>query len=408
MGEFRALFVAQWVTVVGDQLARVALSVLVFGRTGSPGWAAVVYALTFLPDLVGGPVLSGLADRFPRRSVMVVADGVRAVLVGLMAVPGMPLPVVGVLVVGVHLLNAPWNAARAALVAQVVPGRGLVAGMGLLSMVLQGGQVLGFAGGGALVAWLGPSGALLVNAVSFVVSAVLVGWGTGRRPAASRPAASGTARRGVWWRQVRAGVGLVWSDRRLRALVALGCVSGFYVAGEALAAPYAAELGGGSVAVGLLLGAFAGGSVIGMVVLARAPDANRERVLVPLPMVACAVLLGCAADPSLPVTLGIFLVSGVASAYNVVASTMFVQHVPDERRGQAFGLAITALRVSQGAGVVLAGASAEYLAPHVVVAGAGLLGTAAAGAAGWAWHRAALRPADRPAGWRSAAGEASD
>ena len=86
--EFRALWAAELVSVAGDQLARVGLSVLVFGRTGSAVWAAATYALTFLPALVGGVLLGRLADRHPRRQVMIVCDLVRALLVALMVLPG--------------------------------------------------------------------------------------------------------------------------------------------------------------------------------------------------------------------------------------------------------------------------------------------------------------------------------
>ena len=52
VGEFRVLYAAQVLSVVGDQLSRVALSVLVFERTASAGLTALTYALTYLPDLV--------------------------------------------------------------------------------------------------------------------------------------------------------------------------------------------------------------------------------------------------------------------------------------------------------------------------------------------------------------------
>src|SRR5262245_14409299 len=120
VGEFRALFAAQLISVAGDQLARVAVSILVYARTNSPAWTAITYALTFLPDIVSGPLLSGAADRFRRRSVMVIADSARVVLVAGMAWPGTPLPVVAVLLVAVQMLNAPWTAARAALLPQVL------------------------------------------------------------------------------------------------------------------------------------------------------------------------------------------------------------------------------------------------------------------------------------------------
>ncbi len=383
--EFRALFSAQLVSVTGDQLARVALSILVYDRTNSPGWAALAYALTFLPDLVGGPLLSGLADRHPPRAVMVVADVLRAAAVAVMAVPGLPLAPVAALLVGVQLLNPVWNAARAALLPQVLPGDTFVPGMGLLMMLVQAGQVAGFALGGLLVAAIGTGGALLADAVSFAASALFLVTGVHARA----PRESSGVR---WWRHVRAGWTVVTGDRRRLALVALGCVSGIYIAGEAIAAPYAAELGGGAVVVGLLLAAYALGNVLGMAALSRIPPERRARLLGPLAVLACAALLGCALRPNLEGTLALLTLSGVASSYNLIANTTFVQLTPDTQRAQAFGFALTALRVSQGLGVVLAGLAAERAAPHGVVAGAGAIGVAAAIGAAALWRRAQPDP----------------
>src|SRR5579864_3995777 len=91
--EFRWLWLAQVQSAVGDQFAQVAIAILVYHRTGSPFLTALAYALTYLPPIVGGPLLSGLADIFPRRRVMIVCDLLRIGTVGLMAVPGMPFAV---------------------------------------------------------------------------------------------------------------------------------------------------------------------------------------------------------------------------------------------------------------------------------------------------------------------------
>lgn len=381
VAEFRYLFAAQLVSVAGDQLARVALSILVFDRTRSAGWAAAAYALTFLPDLLGGPLLSGLADRYPPRAVMVGADLVRVAGVALMAVPGLPLQAVAALLVAVQLFNPVWNSARATLLPQVLPGEKFVSGMGLLMMLVQAGQVAGFAGGGLLVAWLGPGGALLADSASFAASAALLALGVRARPGRAAPGVR-------WWRHLRTGWATVAGDPRRRALVALGCVSGIYIAGEAVAAPYAAELGGGPVAVGLLLGAFALGNVPGMAFVARVPDHLRSRLLAPLAVLSCAPLLGCAFRPDLATTLVVLAVSGMASSYNLIATTTFVWLTPESHRAQAFGIALTALRVCQGLGVVLAGLAAEGIDPHWVVAAAGGLGVVAAAGAGGLWRRA--------------------
>ena len=378
--EFRALFAAQSVSVVGDQFARVALSVLVFDRTGSAAWTALAYGLTFLPDLVGGPLLSGLADRHPRRALMVIADLARALLVALMAIPGLDLWLVCVLLVAVQLIGAPANAARGALLPSVLGADSYPAGQALMQTVTQAAQVIGFAGGGALIAAIGTSGVLFADAGTFLLSALLVGALVRARPA---PTAEVTT--GRWWTDLTEGAGLVWSDLRLRALVLFACLSGFYIVGEAIAVPYATALGGGAVTVGFMFAAYAAGAAVGMLVVARLPLASRLRLLSPLAACACLPLVVCFLDPHVVVVVLLFVASGAGSAYQVIASTSFVLAVPDERRGQAFGLAVTALRVAQGIGVALAGLAAEVLEPHQVVGIAGAVGLVAVLAVGWTW-----------------------
>lgn len=383
--EFPALFAAQTISVVGDQFARVALSVLVFDRTNSPAWTALTYGLTFLPDLIGGPLLSGLADRHPRRGLMASADLARAGLVALMALPGAQLWVVCALLVAVQLIGAPANAARGALLPTVLGADSYPAGQALIQTAMQAAQVVGFAGGGALVAAIGTGGVLLADAGTFLLSAALVWWLVRARPV---PAGDGPVTQRTWWSDLREGTSLVWSDLRLRALVLFACVSGFYIVGEALAVPYADALGGGATAVGFMFAAYAAGAAAGMLLVARLPLPARLRLLGPLAAGACVPLVVCFADPHLVVVVILFVASGVGSSYHVVASTSFVLAVPNERRGQAFGLAVTALRVAQGLGVMLAGLAAEFVAPHQVIGLAGVLGVLAVLAVGWLWRTA--------------------
>lgn len=390
VAEFRALFAAQVLSVIGDQFARVALTVLVFDRTGSAGLAALTYALTFLPDVLGGPLLSGLADRYRRKQVMIVCDVLRAALVALMAVPGAPFGWLCLLLICVQLLNAPFGAARAATLPDVLDGDAFVLGSAIHNTTVQLAQVLGFAIGGALVAWFGASQALLIDAVTFLASAALIGLGVRARP---KPADAGGAA-GSWWDSLATGTRLVWLDRRLRALVALACVAGCYVTAEGLAVPYAEQIGGGAVAAGLLLAAMPAGTAIGMLVLGRlVRPATRLRLLGPMAVAACAPLVLCALRPGLLAALLVWAAAGAASAYHMAASAAFVRAVPDRSRGQAFGLAVTALRVAQGSGVLLAGLAAEHADPSDVLAVAGAIGIVAAAAAGCSWARA-NRPAE--------------
>src|ERR1700689_1079209 len=89
--EFRALWFSEILSVAGDRLALVAYTLLVYERTKSPLLAAPAYAGGDRPRVIGGLFLADLADRYPRRSVMVVCDAVRTVLVAAMVVPHVPL-----------------------------------------------------------------------------------------------------------------------------------------------------------------------------------------------------------------------------------------------------------------------------------------------------------------------------
>lgn len=389
VGEFRALWTAQALSVAGDQLARVALSLLVFERTGSAALTALTYALTFLPDLIGGPLLSGLADRYRRRELMVITDVARALLVGLMAIPGMSIVALAVLLVAVQLLASPFNAARAAVLPSILEGDRFVVGQGIVNITYQMAQLSGYVAGGALVAFLGVHVALGLDALTFLASALLVRFGLKDRPVP--PDEDAESRQKTTLSSLRLGANLVWHDRALRALVVIACVSGFYVVAEGLSVPYADELGGGALTVGLLFAAHPAGTVVGMLLLTRlvSPE-TRLRLLGPLAVLACAVLIGCAAKPGLVIVVVLWAASGAASAYQTVAAAAFVQTVPDARRGQAFGLAQTSMRVSQGIGVALGGAIAEGLPPSTVVALAGALGAVVAMLTARSWRRARL------------------
>ncbi|MFE2757806.1 MFS transporter [Actinosynnema sp. NPDC059335] len=381
--EYRALFVAHVVSTAGDQFARVALTVLVFRDTGSPAWAAITYALTFLPDLVGGPLLAGLADRYPRRAVMVCSDVLRAALVALMAVPALPWPAVCGLLVLLQLAGAPAVPARTALLPHILPGPAFRAGAAALSTVSQAAQVVGFAAGGVLVLAVGTSGVLLLDAASFAVSAAIVA-----RWVRPRPAAGGDApERPGWWRSVTAGAVLVWRDRRLLALVAFAALSAFYISGEALAVPLADRLGGGPVAAGLLFAAFPAGCALASLVVAALPEATQLRALPALAVATSAPLVLGFLDPGLVVLVVLLFASGAASSYHAIASPTFALWTPDAARGQVYGLAVTALKIAQGLGVAAAGLAAEQAAPHHVVAGGGVLGVLAALAVTVLWRR---------------------
>src|SRR5205823_13828957 len=134
--------------------------------------------------------------------VMVLCDVARAVLVGAMAIPGMPLAALVPLLFVVTTLQSPFQAARTAIVADVLAGDGYVLGVAVTRLTNQTGYVIGFAVGGTVVAFLGAPTALAVDAGTFVASAALVWLGVRRRAAAAGQLREST------WGAVRTGARL--------------------------------------------------------------------------------------------------------------------------------------------------------------------------------------------------------
>ena len=369
--QFTALFIAQAISLVGDQLARVALATLVFKETGSAFVTALIYAVTYLPWLVGGPLLGGLADRLPRRAVMVCCQLTSAVLVALMAVPGIPLIALAALLFVVILAESPFLSARASLLVDVLPDDRYVLASAMNQLTIQAAQVIGFAAGGGLIRLIGPRDALLVDAVTFLISAVLVRFGVRVYGAVASVVQLGNS-----WERMKSGAKVVFGDPRLRGLVLLGWLATFWVVPEGLAAPYAR---GDSTAIGLLLASQPIGSVVGGVVLSRmVRPATRLELMGWLAVLSCLPLLFFVTTPPLPVAVGLLVISGIGTTYNLPANAAFMQALPAERRGQAFGLVSAGLVAGQGLSIAVAGACAELTSPGVVISVAGALGVVGA------------------------------
>ncbi|TDD02293.1 MFS transporter [Nonomuraea deserti] len=364
-GEFRALWLAHSLSIVGDQIARVALSVLVFGRTGSISITALTYALTMVPALISGPLLGGMADRYPRRRVMVVADLIRAVLVLVMAHPGMPLPAVGMLVVAVVMLNAPFNAARLTALADILPGDRYTVGLGVTNTTQQAVQLLGFGGGGLIVATFGPPVALTLNAATFVVSA----WAIATFVRSRAPATASDGRKGWLGHSALRGIRTLWRDPRLRYFASLTWLYSFFVVPEALAVPYTTQIGASSAAIGLFMGIDPACSAVGTLLITRfVPPDRRNRLLAPMAVLTGVPLLCFAVQPGLPIALISLGLTGFLSSYMVVAHARFINTAPDDQRGQLIGVGTAGLIAGQGLGILAGGALGELLGAHCAIA----------------------------------------
>lgn len=142
------------------------------------------------------------------------------------------------------------------------------------------------------------------------------------------------------------------------------------------------------------------GLAVGGVVLTRlCSPPTRLRLVVPLAMMSCAVLVTVWLPLPLWLLLGVFAVAGLTSAYTVPLNALFGAAVPNAYRGRAFGAAVAGGVGLQGVAQVLAGVATDALRPAPVIAVSGLLGTLAVVALIPLWRRAhAPAPEHRPPG----------
>ena len=380
--EFRPLFGTFLLSTAGDELARVALTVLVYQRTASPLLSALTFAIGHLPWLLGGPLLSAFADRLPRHRVLISTDITRGVLLAGMAIPGTPLPVLLALLFLVSLCAPPFESARSALMADVLEGDRYALATSLTNITLQLAQVVGFLAAGGLVAFLNPSAAMLIDAVTFGISALWLSARLQRRPA---PVAEGGEGPRSLWQDTGDGLRLIARSPQLLAIIGILWVGTLFAyASEGVAAPLVHELGQGSTAsIGILLAANPLGVTIGGLVIARlvAPE-RRERLVVPLvvlslvPLLAGGLVAVLAGPGTLPfaVVIALLFVSGLGSAWLIPLNVSFVRAVPSAFRGRAFGVAVSGLYGVQALGALAAGLGAEGVSASAVLALSGGIG----------------------------------
>ena len=240
--EFRGLTLAQFTSECGDQVAAIAISFLVYGRSNSPFLAAATYAVTYLPWVFGTLLLSPLSDRYPRRTVMLICDGSRAVLVAILALASsfhaVPIGALIAIVLVSSFFSPPFASARSSTIPDIFEsGPSYVRAVAVGRILQQLDQVFGFALGGVVVAAVTPQGALALDAGSFVASFLLVS-----SHMRQRPAAAPGPRQGLWTmvRNVVPDLAIVWEHPARRALLTFSAVTLlFLIAPDALAVAYA-------------------------------------------------------------------------------------------------------------------------------------------------------------------------
>jgi MFS family permease len=368
--EFRAIFCAWTASITGTVVSSVALTVLVYERTGSPLLSSLTFALGFLPYAIGGTLLSGIVDRVPPRRLLVACDLVSSGLTATMALPGLPLAVLLVLLAGTSTLTSISSGTRGALVRSIVPEASYVPARSLLRIAAQTAQIAGNAVGGALLVVLTLRGAILVNAASFLVSATLMRFRLGQHSIAGS-----IEEANLLVDSVR-GLRRVFAHATLRRLLLLGwLVPMFSVAPEALAAPSVASTGGSPALVGWWLVALPAGTVAGDLLGVWGLTPDRQRRMLALAAGASFLpYLAFLTHPGFAAALVLLFIAGLCALYSLGLDALIRQAAPEHLFARAMTVNTAGLITLQGLGFVLAGAIAEATGPATAIAVAGVCG----------------------------------
>ncbi|MCX4808850.1 MFS transporter [Streptomyces sp. NBC_01214] len=385
---FRLLFSTRTVAITADAMRITTFSVLVFSATGSAVLSALAFGIGFIPQLFGSLLLGSLADRLPPRALITGGYALTCAAALLIALVRMPVAASLGVVALVALATPVFSGASSRLVAQSLEGDAYVLGRSLNNIAASGAQLFGLALGGAVVAALGPRRALAVSAALYFGCALAIRIRLPRlQPGKFGGTPSSARGEGGAVRASLHGAGLLLRGRTVRRLMLAQWLPPAFVAGaEGLIVAYA---GGRHFAPGwyaVLMGCLPVGMLVGDLLVGRLLlPPSRERLVVPLIALMGLPLVGFAAEPGVGVSSCLLLLSGFGFAYGLGLQRPFLNALPPDGQGQAFGLLGSGGMTLQGVGPVCFGSVAAVIGTGGAIA---LAGGAAALTAGWilTWH----------------------
>lgn len=385
---FRTLWAARTVSVLGDNIAALALVLLVIRTEGS---GVAVGLLLLVRAAVGllGPLAGAVVDRTDQRALMLGCELGQAVIVAVIALTLPPFPVLLALFAAASALATLFLPAGRSVLPALVPDEDLPAANVLRGVSSNIGTIAGPALGGVLVASLGVRGALLADVLTFLASAALL-----RRLPALPPQAVRGAGQGVL-RDAVAGLGYVARHPAARA-VGLGLFLVVAFAGlDNVAVGFLATevFGAGAVGLGLLGAVYGVGMVLAPLALlrfgTRVPPASALLLGIGL-MGAGALLTGLA--PAFALAMAMQGLGGAGNGLENAANDTLVQRtVPRALLGRTFGAVYSGASVGEHVAFAAGGPLVDLIGARgtYVVAGCGTLATLALV---WVLLRAARSP----------------
>jgi MFS family permease len=360
-----ALLAANAISMSGNVAALVAIPWFVLQTTGSASKTGITAAAGIVPIVISGFIGGALVDRLGYRRASVLSDlasaGAVAAIPLLHATIGLAFWQLVALVFLGALLDAPGATARAALLPDVATPAGwsFERASGALAVVERASRLAGAPLAGVLIAIVGATSVLWIDAATFLVSAALVLVGVPRRERAARGAEE---RRSSYVRELVEGFGFLLTHRALFVLIGVITVTNTLDAVSMVALPvYAKEVYGTALSLGLLTGIAGAGAVLGALAFSAVGERLSRRRVFTWGFLGSTIWYPVAA---LFPPLGVLLVAKAAAGFaagplNPVIDTVFFERVPDGMRGRVFGVSEASAWLAMPLGVLVAGPAIE-------------------------------------------------
>jgi MFS family permease len=342
-----ALLAANVISITGNRLTQLAIPWFVLQTTGSVAKTGLVGFFSLLPFVISSALGGVIVDRLGYRRASIVADLASGASV--LSIPllfhsvGLPLGALLALVFAGALLDAPGQTAREAILPQLIERAGttLERGTSLFDGVSRGANMLGAPLAGVLIAVFGPANVLIVDAATFVVSAVLM-----RLFVPAREPKDEDAQPERYLTQLREGYAFLWRTPLVRAIVVMVLVTNMLDAamGGVLMPVYADTVLGSVVALGLMSGAMGATAFAGTLVFAwighRAP--RLATLVIGFTLGGPFRFFLLAALPGIGPVIAGFAIAGIGiGPINPIFGTLQYERVPERLRARVFG-AVTA------------------------------------------------------------------
>jgi predicted MFS family arabinose efflux permease len=364
--DFRRLFIGQLVSQTGDWFNSVALFTLLLSLTGSGEAVGYILIIKLLPSFFAGPLAGVVADRFNRKTIMIVADIVRGFLVlGFLLVqrPEQVWLVYAIAALEV-VVSTFFDPAKSAAIPNIVSREELIPANALSAASWSVTLALGAALGGVVTDAFGRNTAFVIDSVSFFVSAAFI-WAVRARLTAARPARGGhlSVADATGVTDFIEGARYLRSNPRVMALLLVK--SGWGMGGGVLLllTIYGKQIfplgRDGAASIGLLyaargLGALVGPMIAG-VITSGSPRTMRQAITVAF-FVSAAFYLLFAHSPVLAVAL--ICVVGAHSGGSiqwVFSTTLLQMTVPDRFLGRVFALEMALLTLTMSVSTYVTG-----------------------------------------------------